>query len=161
MTDGCSVTYSTTSADTLVHSGHRFEGCPKVTAPGGFTLIPVGLALSFGITDAVRLPSLLAPQTTSLRATGSSLPANLRSGSSMRSQACVGSVLRQNTAVLQPISIDMSQFRAECNVTVTGATRVPRPSPPTARPQSISGASVLARFTLSFSKRGNVRNGFP
>jgi hypothetical protein len=159
MTDGCSVTYSTTSADTLVIAGIGSEGCPKVTAPGGFTLIQ-SACTSFGITDAVAYHLFSSPQTNVATGNWVLTPGESALWFVDAIQACVGSCPAPNTAVLQPISIDMSNSAPSANVTVNGCDASPSTFPADGKPQSIVVLPSCA-FTLSFSNAGNVRNGFP
>jgi hypothetical protein len=158
LTDGCGATFSTTSADTLVIAGIGSEGCPGVAAPSNFTLIQSTCA-SFGITDAVAYKLFSSPQTNT--ATGNWV---LSPGESAlwfvdAIRACVGSCPAPTTAVLQPISVDMSDFAPSANVTVNGCQSSPSTFPSDGKPHLIVMIPSCA-FTLSYSNAGNVRNGF-
>jgi hypothetical protein len=169
LTDGCSATFSTTSADTMVIAGLGSEGNPNFTAPGNFTLIQSNVASGW-VANGVAYRLFSSPETgvptgswgmTGLSCTQA--PGNSCGESALwfvdAIQACVSSCPTQTTSVVQPISIGMTNSAPISNVTVNGCVASPSTFPSDGKSHLVTMISSCP-FTLSFSNMGNVRDGF-
>lgn len=169
LTEGCSATFSTTNANTMVITGIGSEGNPNFTAPANFTLIQSTVASGWSA-NGVAYQLFSSPQTnaptgdwgmTGLSCTQA--PGNSCGESALwfvdAIQACVSSCPAPTTTVIQPISMDMSNSAPSANVMVNGCLASPSTFPSDNKSHLITVISSCA-FTLSFSNAGNVRNGF-
>ena len=172
LVDGCGVAFSTTANDTMIIAGIGSEGCPTMVPPGAFTLIGQACG-QFGITDAVAYQLVSSPQTDSYTGswgmTGLSCTQNATNSCGESAlwyvdaiQACPGpgSCPVPATAVVQPVSVDMSNSAPSANVTVNGC----QATPSTFRSDGESHPVLMlpdCTFTLSFSNSGERPERIP
>ncbi len=158
--DGCSLTFSTTSADTFVIAGIGSESCTSASAPSNFTLIQ-STCNSAWVTDAVAYHVFSAPQKNANTGSWVLSPGESALWFVDAIKACVGtcSTGPSTAAVVQPVSLTMTNSAPSANVTVNGCSSSPSSFPSDGKPYPIVMLPSCA-FTLSFSNSGDVRNGF-
>jgi hypothetical protein len=171
--DGCAVTFSTTSADTLAIFGIGSDGNPTFVPPTHFTLIQSVTAPGWSA-NGVAYQVFSSPQkdisTGDWGMTGSALgctqttnPPNSCGESALWYvdviQACMTSCPAPISYVAQPISINMSNYAPSSNVSVNGCFASPSTFASDGSSHLITMISPCS-FTLSFSNAGNTRDGF-
>jgi hypothetical protein len=160
LVDGCSVTFSTTSAETFVVAGIGSESCSSATAPGNFTLI--GSTCNSGwITDTVAYHVYSSPQTETNTGSWVLNPPESALWFVDAIRACMGPcpTTSSSLAVIQPISVAVGNSAPDANVTVNGCSSSPSILPSDGKPHPVVMIPSCA-FTLSYSNGGDVRDGF-
>jgi hypothetical protein len=158
--DGCSLTFSTTSAETFVIVGIGSESCTSASAPSNFTLIQ-STCNSAWVTDAVAYHVFSAPQRNANTGSWVLSPGESALWFVDAIEACVGTCPTgpSTAAVVQPVSLAMTNSAPSADVTVNGCSSSPSTFPSDGKSYPIVMLPSCA-FTLSFSNSGDVRNGF-
>src|ERR1017187_4032553 len=154
--DGCSLTFSTTSADTFVIVGIGSESCASATAPSNFTLIQ-STCNSGWVTDAVAYHVFSAPQRNANTGSWVLSPGESALWFVDAIEACVGTCPTgpSTAAVVQPVSLAMTNSAPSADVKVNGCSSSPSTFPSDGKSYPIVMLPSCA-FTLSFSNSGDV-----
>ncbi len=160
LVDGCSVTFSTTNTNAFVVVGIGAESCSTATAPSNFTLIG-STCSSAWITDAVAYHIYSSPQSKTNTGNWVLIPAESALWFVDAIRSCVGAcpAPTSSLAVIQPISVAVSNSAPDANITVNGCSSSPSTFASDGKPHSVVMVPSCA-FTLSYSNEGEIRDGF-